>query len=161
MVRHTCPAILLALLFVGCKDLGPVSDSNTTSELPKTGQLLVDVFSIACTAKVNPQNDSLQAYFPLSLQYHFQGSPGSLNFLEVVFDNHLRVRMYFDGPFPDSIGGPETLSRGFWTTNNLAQMDSVVVQCRLSGVYCGRVDGNPEAIGTFEWIDQRKIRVVH
>ena len=159
MVRHACFAVVVAFSIVGCDDLGLVSESSSSTEIPKAGQLFVDEFSIACTAKVNPRNDSLQAYFPVTLRYHFEGSPGSVSLLVIEFGEHLGVYIHFDGPFPDSIEAPAGLKQGFWTNNELAQLDSVVVRCRMSGVYCGRIDGEPQAIGSFEWKDERKIAV--
>jgi hypothetical protein len=159
MVRHNCCAVVVALLIVGCKDMGPVSESNGSSDIPKVGQLLIDVYSIACTAKVNPRNDSLQAYFPMTLGYHFEGGPGSVSLIAVEFGENLRVHTNIDGPFPDSIEAPVTITQGFWTNTQLAQLDSVVVRCRLRGEYCGRIDGEPRVIGTFEWKDERKIPV--
>ena len=160
MVRHACFAFVVALSIVGCDDLAPVSESNSSTEIPKAGKLFVDEFSIACTAKVNPRNDSLQAYFPVNLRYHFEDGPGVVSLLVIEFGEHLGVHIYFDGPFPDSIGPPAGLKQGFWTNNQLAQVDSVVVRFRMSGVYCGRIDGEPQAIGSFEWKDERKIPVV-
>jgi hypothetical protein len=159
MVRHTCCAMFVALVLAGCKDMGPVSESHGTSEIPKAGQLFVDAYSIACTVKVNPRNDSVQAYFPMTLGYHFEGGPGWVSLLAVEFGEDLGVYINIDGPFPDSIEAPVTITQGFWTNTHLAHLDSVVVRCRLSGEYCGRIDGEPRVIGTFEWKDERKIPI--
>jgi hypothetical protein len=160
MVRHVCFALLVTLLIPGCNDLGPVSESSGSNEIPKAGQLFVDGFSVACTAKVNPRNDSLQAYFPVTLQYHFEGSPGSVSLLAFEFGDEFGLYIYTDGPFPDSIEAPTTFTQGFWTNTKLAQLDSVVVRCRMSGEYCGRINDKQHVIGSFEWKDERKIPVV-
>jgi hypothetical protein len=161
MIRYVCVAILLASVIAGCKDLGPTVMPNTTNVPQTAGKFFVDAFAVACSAKVNPRNDSLQAYFPFTLQYHFEGSPGSLNMMRIVFDRHLTFQTNSDGPFPDSIAGPCSVSWGFWTTSSLAQLDSVMVECQLEGAYCARVNGEQHYTGSFNWSAARKIPVYH
>jgi len=144
MIRFACFAILIVSMIGGCKDLGSTTASDdTTGSQAISPKFVVDMFAVECTVKVNPGTDSLCAYFPWSVKYHFEGRPGTVDRVGFVPVGFLATDLNI-GPFlgiPDSVGDACYLSHGFWTNSSLGQSDSVVVQFDLSGVYWDRVDG--------------------
>jgi hypothetical protein len=152
-------SIILVVLMCGCKDLGTVADSGVAGpSMTSSGKFVVDEFSVDCEAKINPRNDSLQAYFPVKLRYHFEGSPGSLSSIMFTFDKQFGVAIAIDG-LPDSVGQIRSITPSYWTTNQLARQESVFVECKLSGCYATFVDGSPLATGSWGWTVERKVAV--
>jgi hypothetical protein len=158
----------IALLFVltcitlyGCKDFG--TDALPDVGLPSThasGRFVVDEYFVFCDAKVNPRNDSIQACFPVKLRYHFEGSPGSVSTISFSFDRKLGVTLSIDG-WPDSVGIIRSYTPSYWTTTELAQQDSVLVECKISGCYATYVDGTPQATDSWAWSAEREVAVRH
>jgi hypothetical protein len=162
MIRYACFAILLASAIVGCKDVGLVmTPDTTTAPQPGSGKFVVDVFAVECTVKVNPGNDSLWAYFPCTVKYHFEGLPGTLDRVDFVPIGFMSTHVFYDYVYPDSVGRSYVLSQGFWTNSSLAHLDSVVIQCALSGGYWNPATGEPSSLGPFAWTAERKIPVRH
>ncbi len=160
-MRHIGLAMVLTSIgLYGCGDLGKNAPSEVGSPpVLASGKFVVDEYSVECEAKVNPRNDSLQAWFPVKLRYHFEGSPGSVSTVTLLFDNQLGV-LAIDG-WPDSVGAIRSLTPSFWTTTQLAQKESVLVECRLGGCYANYVDGNPQATESWTWSDERRVAVRH
>jgi hypothetical protein len=156
----------IALLFVltcitvyGCKDLGtegsPIASAPPT---PIAGRFVVDEYLVECEAKLNPRNDSIQACFPVKLRYHFEGSPGSVSTISFTFDRTVSVSLNIDG-WPDSAGAMRSYTPSYWTTTALAQRESVLVECKLSGCYATYVGGNPQATESWAWCANRTVAV--
>jgi hypothetical protein len=157
-IRAWASIILLAVL-CGCQDLGTVADSGAGSpSVTPTGKFVVDELSIDCQAKVNPRNDSLHAYFPVKLRYHFEDCPGSLSTMVFTFDRQFGVAIAIDG-LPDSVGQIRSITPNYWTTTRLAQQESVLVECKLSGCYATFVDGCPVARESWVWTVERRLAV--
>ncbi len=158
----------IALLFVltcitvyGCKDYGtdaPTIAGSSPAYIP--GRFVVDEYSIACEAKVNPRNDSIQACFPVKLRYHFEGSLGSVHTITFAFNKQLWMALHIDG-LPDSVGVIRSIASSYWTTTALAQQESVSVECKVSGCFAIYVDGNPQATDSWTWSADRRIEVRH
>ena len=135
--------VLISVALYGCKDLGTNADPEVGSpSAPVSGNFVVDEYTVDCQAKVNPRNDSVQAWFPVTLRYHFEGAPGFVSTISFIFDKQLRVTLSIDG-WPDSAGVMRTYTPNYWTTTRLAQQDSVLVECKLDGYYAAYVNGNP------------------
>ena len=155
-------AVLVALAsiaFSGCKDLG--TEAPPDVRLPPavtSGKFVVDEFSVLCEAKVNPQNDSVQARFPAVLRYHFEGSLGSETRITFRFDKGLSVTLGISG-WPDSADVVRSYTPSYWTTSQLAQRDSVLVECTINGSYATFVDGNPQATNSWSWSTEKKVEV--
>lgn len=150
--------IIVTILFVialqGCTDLG------TTPE-PKTavGKFVVDSFDVACTVKTNPNNDSLWAYFPYTLIYHFEGLPGTINHFTIWAVNREGMGMFIDYAYPDSVNKRYTWSFGFWARSALVNVDSVDVNCSLSGPFWNYPGEFQGFAGSFEWNTTKRVPV--
>ena len=150
---------LAGIALGGCKDLG--TDAPPEVSLPPavtSGKFVVDEFSVLCEAKVNPQNDSVQARFPAVLRYHFEGSPGSVTRITFRFDKVLSVTLGISG-WPDSADVIRSYTPSYWTTTQLAQRDSVLVECTVTGCYATFVDGSPQARTSWSWSTERTVEV--
>jgi hypothetical protein len=153
--------VLMIIGSIGCKDLGIVAPSEVgLAPTAASGKFVVDEYSVECHAKVNPRNDSVQAWFPVQLLYHFEGSAGSVSMVTFMFDEQLGVTLAIDG-WPDSVGVLRSLTPSYWTTTQLAQKESVLVKCKLSGSYAIYVDGYPRATNSWSWSTERRVAVRH
>ena len=153
--------VLMSVALYGCKDLGTNAPAEVASPpVQVTGKFVVDEYTVDCQAKVNPRNDSVQAWFPVKLRYHFEGSPGAVSTISFIFDKQLGVTLSIDG-WPDSAGVMRTYTPSYWTSTRLAQQESVLVECKLEGYYAAHVGGAPEIIDTWAWRNERKVAVRH
>jgi hypothetical protein len=162
MMRNAGFIVLAVILLQSCADLGSSPEPGIPSE-PElvSSKFVVDLFAVECTVKVNPGNDSLWAYFPCTVKYHFEGLPGTLDKVDFVPIGFMSTSVFYDYLYPDSVGRSYVLSQGFWTNSSLAQLDSVVIQCALSGGYWNPATGQPSSLGPFAWTAERKIPVRH
>jgi hypothetical protein len=153
--------VLITFALYGCKDLGMDAPPDAGSPPAQVaGKFIVDEYSVECEAKVNPRNDSVQAWFPVKLRYHFEGGPGAVSTISFIFDKQIGVTLSIDG-WPDSAGVMRSYTSSYWTSTRLAQQDSVLVECKLDGYYAVYVDGNPQIIDSWAWSTERKIGVRH
>ncbi len=162
MIRYVCAAIVAISALDGCGDLGSTaSPIDPTDDLKISGTFVVESFAVQCTVKVNPGNDSLWAYFPWTMKYHFEGRPGSVNTVSFVPVGARATHLNMFRVYPDSVGKTYDMSIGFWANSSLAHVDSVVVQFSLGGAYWDRVDGKDRTFGTFDWAIERRVPVHH
>jgi len=162
MIRNAGFLVLAAILLQSCADLGSSTEPGLPSESELvSGKFVVDLFAMECIVKVNPGNDSLWAYFPYTLKYHFEGSPGSITGIDFFSVGSLRTSLFLTPVYPDSISKLYVFSHGFWTNSSLAQQDSVVVHYALSGSYWKLAGGDLRTLGTFDWGTEQKIAVRH
>jgi hypothetical protein len=153
--------VLLSVALYGCKDLGTNAEPEANSPSASvSGKFVVDEYIVDCQAKVNPRNDSVQAWFPVTLRYHFEGAPGFVNTISFIFDKQVGVTLSIDG-WPDSANVMRTYASNYWTSTRLAQQESVLVECKLDGYYAAHVGGAPEIIDTWAWREERKVAVRH
>ena len=151
--------VLITFVLCGCNDLGTDAPPEAGSPpVQVSGKFVVDEYSVDCEAKLNPRNDSVQAWFPVKLRYHFEGGPGAVSTITFIFDKQQFVALSIDG-WPDSAGVMRSYTPSYWTSTRLAQQDSVLVECKLDGYYAIYVDGNPQIIDSWAWSTERTIAV--
>jgi hypothetical protein len=144
--------MMVASMIIGCRDLGSnPSSGDLVGEQSVMGKFVVDSYAIECTVKVNPATNSLQACFPWTVKYHFEGRPGSVFTMVFVPVGYLSTNVFISPVFPDSTGRIFGTSSQFWTNSSLAQLDSIPVRFSLSGEYWDRVDRQEQTYGSFEW----------
>jgi len=150
----TSTVILLAIIIGGCSDIG-----TSPEEEALTGSFVMDSYSVACTVKVNPINDSLWAYLPFTLRYHFEGWPGTINYFTIWAENYEGTGLHLDYAYPDSVGKIYIWSSGFWVRNALIDVDTLTVQCYLNGPFWNSKGEEPRFLGGFEWTNRQRIPV--
>ena len=153
--------VLMSVALHGCKDLG--ANAGPDAGFPSAhvlGKFVVDEYIVDCQAKVHPRNDSVQAWFPVTLRYHFEGAPGCVSTMSFMFDKQVGVTLAIDG-WPDSANVMRTYSSSYWTSTRMAQQESVLVECTLDGYFVAYVDGVPEIIETWAWKNERNVAVRH
>ena len=124
----------------------------------EVGKFVVDSWNASVVVKVNQEKDSLGTFFSYSLSYHFENVPGTLfTSTFCVGDECLIINVTPASPTPVNV--QRTWSNGWWVRNNLEEVDSVMMVCRMQGAFWIYTDGGPRTLGTFEWVQNEMIPV--
>ncbi len=160
MLRTFFIALSTVVLLSGCRDTGdPVRPVNISEPEILSRQFVVDSFAVDYGVKRNPNTDSLNAVFPFTLKYHFEGCSGSLNTFTLVAVGYERIVIYMGAAYPDSVGHPLTISDTLWARNQFESLDSIVIQCHVTGPFWTLTDHTPNFLDSFDWNTQVTIPV--
>jgi hypothetical protein len=160
MLRIVGSLLLSAIMLQGCADLGPASNTHETQEPGLvSGKFVVDEFAAACSVKVMQGDGSVRAYIPLTVRYHFEGSPGSIGKVIVSPTGYMATNLNISPVGPDSIGTSRLFANSFRVSSTLEGVDSIVVHCAVGGAYWNGTSGEARPIGTFDWSTDKRIAV--
>jgi len=155
-MQRTLLILIVATVFLpSCRDAGNPTGAVSGPGLPAlSGKFVVDSFAVDYGLRRNPNTDSINAAFPFTLRYHFEGCPGSVDEISLVVVGFEGIFINIDYASPDSVNRPITFSSVFWARDLYQGVDSVVIECYASGSYWTLTDDRPNFLGSFDWYTQ-------